>query len=460
MVLVALRVATSAASAGASQAASPRWSVAFRAGPLKSSNHKRVTRLLATRQSFAAPVMQRSSEFLFQQEGRTWFIYSVATDIAGAKLSANLCASLWAHKIDRCALVGLSQEAVAWWATASLPPNAAFIDMSAHTTWCAALDRIHDYRMQDTPASKSYDPVVAKRVQAIALARTFLFVDMLFAPVNVWMLDGDVVFPRDPAPVFLDPNVDMTIPVNVGRFNVAGPALVYGPSRTAHERKGQYSYPVLKPLAYCANGTGNLNAAVVLVVVAVCGLLALNVCCGAGAGMLDAPDGGRPYWLQLATSTTARAALGTAVLVCVWLLIPAACDNSPRHATLNNGIVAVVSTPSTRAFWAMAFNRIFNHELGDPQHPVNKLFHELGLVIDLDTRRRSVAYDSAEYVGKLPVPHHTPIKIRGVVGADARTRTGLSRHVIVHAVGVSGMSMDQSPKIGFFKSIGQWLISN
>jgi hypothetical protein len=150
------------------------------------------------------------------------FIYSVATDVSGAKLSANQCASLLTHGVSKCVMVGLTPEAVQWWGDNAeiLPSNALFYDASHFYQW--AFD--WNQRENSRAALEGYlvHPLVSfdkyRHIQAVVLARTLLFVDMLHQGVNVWMLDSDVVFPLDPRNMFLDTNFDCVYMMNIGNF--------------------------------------------------------------------------------------------------------------------------------------------------------------------------------------------------------------------------------------------------
>ena len=57
-----------------------------------------------------------------------------------------------------------------------------------------------------------------RQVQAIALSRTFLYLDILHCGVNTWMVDGDVVFPLDPKGLFLNAEMDLVYLLNIGTF--------------------------------------------------------------------------------------------------------------------------------------------------------------------------------------------------------------------------------------------------
>lgn len=177
----------------------------------------------------------------------TWFIYSVATDITGAKLSANLCSSLLIHGVTKCVMLGLRAEAIQWWAEnqASLPTNAHDVDATRFYQWCYDWNQREHYQT----ALESYLPgslslELYRHIQALNLARNFVFVDMLHEGVNSWMIDNDVVFPLDPNGMFLDGKVDCVYMFNVGNF----------PQKPEYP----YSYPFLPN-----GGHGTVNNGVV-----------------------------------------------------------------------------------------------------------------------------------------------------------------------------------------------------
>ncbi len=151
------------------------------------------------------------------------FIYSVATGIPGAKLSANMCSSLLVHGISTCAMVGYASDAVQWWIDNKevLPSNAVIYDATHQFQWVFDWNQrehsrtgLESYFVSENVTWENY-----LRIQAVVLARTFLFIDMLHHGTNVWMLDSDVVFPLDPKGMFLDPSKDCVYMMNIGSFN-------------------------------------------------------------------------------------------------------------------------------------------------------------------------------------------------------------------------------------------------
>lgn len=153
-----------------------------------------------------------------------WFIYSVATDVSGAKLSSNQCASLFSHNVTKCVMVGLKPKAVQWWKNNMdiLPSNAFVYDASHVYEWAYEWNQKENFRWAlerylITP-NGSFDNQY-RNIQAVVLARTLIFVDMLHHGINVWMIDSDVIFPLDPRRMFLEPNYDCVYMINIGRFN-------------------------------------------------------------------------------------------------------------------------------------------------------------------------------------------------------------------------------------------------
>ena len=70
-----------------------RWNPQF---TYDQKTKRKVGLLLAHRPNFARKVVQNNKS-LFVDGQDWWFIYSVASDVHGAMLSANLCASLLRH---------------------------------------------------------------------------------------------------------------------------------------------------------------------------------------------------------------------------------------------------------------------------------------------------------------------------------------------------------------------------
>lgn len=150
------------------------------------------------------------------------FIYNVATNTAGAKLSVNQCLSLFTHGISSCVMVGLKKEALQWWIdNDNLIPNNAIIFDATHLYRLTYSWNLREHSKQALerywlPDGIKFDS--HRHNQAIIMARTFLFVDMLHQGVNVWMIDSDVVFPMDPRGIFLDPKFDCVYMMNIGDF--------------------------------------------------------------------------------------------------------------------------------------------------------------------------------------------------------------------------------------------------
>ena len=70
-----------------------RWNATF---TYEHKTKRKMGLLLAHRPNFARKVVQNSKSLFVDGHDR-WFIYSVASDVDGAMLSANLCASLLRH---------------------------------------------------------------------------------------------------------------------------------------------------------------------------------------------------------------------------------------------------------------------------------------------------------------------------------------------------------------------------
>ena len=74
---------------------------------------------------------------MFTKQTEPWFIYLVATDLEGAKLSANKCASLRVHGVTNCTMIGCADGATRWWQEneSSLPTNVAYYNVSKQYQW-------------------------------------------------------------------------------------------------------------------------------------------------------------------------------------------------------------------------------------------------------------------------------------------------------------------------------------
>ena len=253
--------------------------------------------------------------------------------------------------------------AVTWWLNHTLPENAVVIPFYDEFDWCLSVDRFVNFR------GLSMDINVFRYVQGIILARTFLFLDVLFEGINTWMLDGDITVESDPRLTFLSKDKDINVLINIGKFLQTG-------KNKKHEkyRAGTYSYPFLD--------TG----------------------------------GGKK-----------------------------------AHATLNNGGVSSRYTQAARMFWKKEFFAMFNHEIGDPQHPFNQQLYEWGLV--LHKNEDSVAF--FEGVCRAPVTNEE-VRIRGIVSSGPAG--GPPTTYLVHAVGVSGITNNQRPKIDWLRAHGFWYL--
>ena len=123
-------------------------------------------------------------------------------------------------------LVGLTAEVLQWWQNNRdiIPVNTIFADAIHVNEWFFNWNQRENSRQALESyllhPSCSFDKY--RRIQSIMLARTFLFIDLLHKGFNVWMLDGDVVFPIDPKRMFLDRNFDCVYMMNVGQFPQGG----------------------------------------------------------------------------------------------------------------------------------------------------------------------------------------------------------------------------------------------
>ena len=252
-----------------------------------------------------------------------------------------------------------------WWTNRTLPTNAVIIPFHDEFNWCLSLDRFVDLR--GVPNLEN----VFKYVQGIILARSLLFMDVLFEGIHTWMLDGDITVELDPRLSFLAKDKDINVLINIGTFLQEG-------ENWNHEafRAGSYSYPVLKT----ANG------------------------------------------------------------------------GEKEHATLNNGVVSSRSTQESLMFWEKEFDAMFNHEIGDPQHPFNKQLYDWGLVL------HQWGGDETFYEGtcRIPLSKGEKLDVRGILSSGPLG--GPAHAHVVHVVGISGMAASQRPKIEWMKENGYWFL--
>lgn len=215
----------------------PKWNVEFRLDENKNS-------ILQERYDFAQDLLSERKnptdffdEFSVKNKTEQWFIYNIAGDIPGAKLSMNQCASLLMHNISKCVMIGLTDKTIEWWSnkTKVLPTNAIIYNASHLYQLIFDWNLRENYRQS---LEKWWFPTVVsfeshRHVQAVIMTRIFLYVDMLHLGVNVWMIDSDVVFPIDPRQMFFDTKFDCVFMMNKGDY------------RQAVRHEYPYSYPFL-----------------------------------------------------------------------------------------------------------------------------------------------------------------------------------------------------------------------
>lgn len=145
-------------------------------------------------------------------------------------------------------MIGYKHEALQWWKNNAqvLPANAFVYDATQTYEWAYAWNHKENSRT----ALENYLMVIDfdkyHSIQALVLARTLLFIDLLHHGINVWMLDSDAVFPLDPKGMFMDPDYDCVYMMNVGDFTqkqryevpYSYPFIVGGKAKT--DRKEQH----------------------------------------------------------------------------------------------------------------------------------------------------------------------------------------------------------------------------
>ena len=343
---------------------------------------------LDRRESFASSFLKHETEYLYRKivsnRGHSgsaiqkWFIFCVASDLDGALLSANACASFSIQGVSRCVLVGLTDIVRNWWhdQATEVPINMAFHDGQIHFEWCKQLKTVSD--LYGLPV----DEETFWHIQGVVLYRSFLLLDMLHAGINVWLLDSDVVLTGDPGESFMA-SAGITTLVNFGTF------------RNIEHRAGAYSYPFM--LDHFRNSSSH-----------------------DAKGVTTAPDS--------------------------------------AHLTLNNGVIAIQSNPITRALLRQVFDRVINGEIGDPQHPFNQLMFELGLQLYKSIDREDLLQGTINIPASF-FPGAKVLEFSGIIGATAYEDEDPSSPTIYHAVGISGMSISQRPKIEWFRSKGLLFIN-